>query len=177
MRGRMKRFRLDDRHGRPHPRALRAAFGVTAVGAALLLAACSSSSSSTTPSSSPPASNSAAASTAPASNASTTGPNLAALQADITKAAATPSFNDYGPQYGGKVPSIANLAGKKIMIIPGVSALAACEEIAQAASNFAKSMGMVPTIFNNLGTTADTNSAIENAIHGGYAAIVMGCAR
>ena len=62
------------------------------------------------------------------------------------------------------------------MIIPGVSALAACEEIAQAASNFAKSVGMVPTIFNNLGTTADTNSAIENAIHGGYAAIVMGCA-
>ncbi len=62
------------------------------------------------------------------------------------------------------------------MIIPGVSALAACEEIAQAASNFAKAAGMVPTIFNNLGTTADTNSAIENAIHGGYAAIVMGCA-
>ena len=98
------------------------------------------------------------------------------MTADITKAAATPSFSDYGPNYGGKIPSISNLAGKKIMIIPGVSALAACEEIAQAASNFAKSMGMVPTIFNNLGTTADTNSAIENAIHGGYAAIVMGCA-
>jgi len=35
---------------------------------------------------------------------------------------------------------------------------------------------MVPTIFNNLGTTADTNSAIEDAIHEGYAAISMGCA-
>ena len=32
-----------------------------------------------------------------------------------------------GPGYGGKIPSIANLAGKKIMIIPGVSALAACD--------------------------------------------------
>jgi len=171
----MKRFRPDGRDDRPSPRALRVAFGITAVGAALLLAACSSSSSSgTTPSTS--TSTSAAPSTAPASNAATTGPDIAALQADITKAAATPSFSDYGPSYGGKVPSIANLAGKKIMIIPGVSALAACEEIAQAASNFAKAAGMVPTIFNNLGTTADTNSAIENAIHGGYAAIVMGCA-
>jgi ABC-type sugar transport system substrate-binding protein len=177
----MKRFRLDenhDRHGRPNPRAARVAFGLTAVGAALLLAACSSSSSSsTTPSTSPSTSSAAASSTAPTSSASTTsGVDLSALTADITKAAATPSFSDYGPQYGGKVPSISNLAGKKIMIIPGVSALAACEEIAQAASNFAKAAGMVPTIFNNLGTTADTNSAIENAIHEGYAAIVMGCA-
>jgi ABC-type sugar transport system substrate-binding protein len=171
----MKRFRPDGRHDRPSPGALRVAFGVMAVGAALLLAACSSSSSSTPPSTSS-SSTSAAQGTAPASNAATTGPDIAALQADITKAAATPSFSDYGPSYGGKVPSIANLAGKKIMIIPGVSALAACEEIAQAASNFAKAAGMVPTIFNNLGTTADTNSAIENAIHGGYAAIVMGCA-
>ena len=48
-----------------------------------------------------------------------------AFEADITKAGAIPSFSDYGPNYGGKVPSIANLAGKKIMIIPGVSALAA----------------------------------------------------
>jgi len=102
--------------------------------------------------------------------------NLSQLTADVNAAAATPSFSSYGGQYGGKIPSIANLAGKKIMIIPGVSALAACEEIAQAASNFAKAMGMVPTIFNNLGTTADTNSAIEDAIHEGYAAISMGCA-
>jgi len=170
----MKRFRPDGRHDRPNPRALQVAFGITAVGAALLLAACSSSSSSPAPASSAPSS--AASSTASASSASTTGADLSAMTADITKAAATPSFSDYGPNYGGKIPGISNLAGKKIMIIPGVSALAACEEIAQAASNFAKSMDMVPTIFNNLGTTADTNSAIENAIHGGYAAIVMGCA-
>jgi ABC-type sugar transport system substrate-binding protein len=172
----MKRFRPDGRHDRPNPRALSVAFGITAVGAALLLAACSSSSSSTPSSTSTSASTSAAPSTAPASNASTTSADIAALEADIAKASATPSFSDYGPQYGGKIPSISNLAGKKIMIIPGVSALAACEEIAQAASNFAQAAGMVPTIFNNLGTTADTNSAIENAIHGGYAAIVMGCA-
>ena len=79
--------------------------------------------------------------------------NVAALQADVAKAAATPSFSDYMGNYGGKIPSIANLAGKKIMIIPGVSALAACEEIAQAASNIAKASGMVPTIFNNQGST------------------------
>src|SRR5580704_11143080 len=105
MRGRMKRFRPDGRHDRPNPRALRAAFGIATVGAALLLAACSSSSSS-----SGPAPASAAASTsAGASSPSTTGGNLAAMQADITKAAATPSFSDYGPNYGGKIPSIANL--------------------------------------------------------------------
>jgi len=101
---------------------------------------------------------------------------VAALQADVAKAAATPSFSDYGSTYGGKIPSIANLSGKKIMIIPGVSALAACEEIAQAASNIAKASGMVPTIFNNQGSPAEHNTAIENAIHQGYAAIIMGCA-
>src|SRR5580658_301879 len=107
MRGRMKRFRLDSKEDRSNPRALRVAFGITAVGAALLLAACSSSSSttpSTTPSTSSSSSSSVASSTAPASSAATTsGVDLSALNADITKAAATPSFSDYGPQYGGKV--------------------------------------------------------------------------
>jgi ABC-type sugar transport system substrate-binding protein len=141
------------------------------VGAAVLLAACSSSSSS-----SAPASTSTGAATSSGAAASSTGAGMSALLADVNKYAATPSFADYGPNYGGKIPSIANLAGKKIMIIPGVSALAACEEIAQAASNIAKASGMVPTIFNNTGTTAEHNTAIENAIHGGYAAIIMGCA-
>ena len=157
----MKRFR----QGRRIPRASRVAFGVAAVGAAMLLAACSSSSSSST-----------STTQSTASPSSSSGVNFSALTADVTKYAATPSFSDYGPSYDGKVPSIANLAGKKIMIIPGVSALAACEEIAQAASNFAKAAGMVPTIFNNTGTTAEHNTAIEDAIHQGYAAIVMGCA-
>src|ERR1700733_7688008 len=165
MRGRM------DKVSRRNPRAARAAFGVLAVGAALLLAACSSSTSSGTTSSSTPASAATSASSAAASGA-----DISALTADVNKYAATPSFSDYGPNYGGKIPSIANLAGKKIMIIPGVSALAACEEIAQAASNIAKASGMVPTIFNNTGTTAEHNTAIENAIHQGYAAIIMGCA-
>jgi ABC-type sugar transport system substrate-binding protein len=140
------------------------------VGAAVLLAACSSSSSST------PSGSTSTGSGASASSTSSTGADVSALTADVNKYAATPSFSAYGPNYGGKVPSIANLAGKKIMIIPGVSALAACEEIAQAASNFAKAAGMVPTIFDNQGTTAEHNTAIENAIHQGYAAIVMGCA-
>jgi ABC-type sugar transport system substrate-binding protein len=147
-----------------------------AVGVALLLAACSSSSSSSSSSSTPTSSTSSPATATASGSPSSSGVDLSALTAAVNKAAATPSFSDYGPNYGGKIPSVANLAGKKIMIIPGVSALAACEEIAQAASNFAKAVGMVPTIFNNLGTTADTNSAIEDAIHEGYAAISMGCA-
>jgi len=171
MRGRMEYFRTNRRN----PRTARIAFGVLAAGAAILLAACSSSSSSSSSSagsSSAPASTGASAS----SSATSSGAGLSALLADVNKYAATPSFGDYGPNYGGKIPSIANLAGKKIMIIPGVSALAACEEIAQAASNIAKASGMVPTIFNNTGTTAEHNTAIENAIHQGYAAIIMGCA-
>jgi ABC-type sugar transport system substrate-binding protein len=135
----------------------------------LALAGCSSSGSSSS-------SSSAAQSGATSSSSSSSTANVAALQADVAKAAATPSFSAYQGQYGGKIPSIANLAGKKIMIIPGVSALAACEEIAQAASNIAQSSGMVPTIFNNTGTTAEHNTAIEDAIHQGYAAIIMGCA-
>jgi len=162
-----------DKISRRNPRAARAAFGAVAVGAALLLAACSSSSSNSSASSTPA---STATSASAANSASATGADISALTADVNKYAATPSFSDYGPNYGGKIPSIANLAGKKIMIIPGVSALAACEEIAQAASNIAKASGMVPTIFNNTGTTAEHNTAIENAIHQGYAAIIMGCA-
>jgi ribose transport system substrate-binding protein len=158
------------RISRQNPRVARAAFGVLTVGAAVLLAACSSSSSSSAPAST---STGAAASSGAATS---TAADISALTADVNKYAATPSFSDYGPSYGGKIPSIANLAGKKIMIIPGVSALAACEEIAQAASNIAKASGMVPTIFNNTGTTAEHNTAIENAIHQGYAAIIMGCA-
>jgi ribose transport system substrate-binding protein len=169
-----------DRISRRYPRAARAASGGLAVGAALLLAACSSSSSnSSAPPSSAPASASTGAATsasAAASSSSSTGAGVSALLADVNKYATTPSFADYGPNYGGKIPSIANLAGKKIMIIPGVSALAACEEIAQAASDVAKASGMVPTIFDNQGTTAEHNTAIENAIHQGYAAIIMGCA-
>jgi ABC-type sugar transport system substrate-binding protein len=87
-----------------------------------------------------------------------------------------PSFSTYAAQYGGTVPNTSNLAGKKIMIIPGVSALAACEEIAQAAAAIATDLGMKPTIFANQGTTAEHNTAIEDAIHQGYAAIDMGCA-
>jgi ABC-type sugar transport system substrate-binding protein len=134
----------------------------------LALAGCSSSGSSS--------SSSSAAQSGATSSGSSSSANVAALQADVAKAAATPSFSDYMGNYGGKIPSIANLAGKKIMIIPGVSALAACEEIAQAASNIAKASGMVPTIFNNQGSPAEHNTAIENAIHQGYAAIIMGCA-
>jgi ribose transport system substrate-binding protein len=167
----MERFRI----GRRNPRAARAAYGVLAVGAALLLAACSSSSSSSSSSTTTPATSSSAPATS-ASGSPSSSVDLSALIADVSKAASTPSFSTYLAQYGGKIPSIANLAGKKIMIIPGVSALAACEEIAQAASNFAAAAGMVPTIFNNEGTTAEHNTAIENAIHQGYAAIVMGCA-
>jgi ABC-type Fe3+-hydroxamate transport system substrate-binding protein len=105
----MKRFRK----GRRNPRIVRIAFGVVAAGSAVLLAACSSSSSSSTSSAQSTASSS--------SSSSSSGANISALQADVAKAAATPSFSDYMAQYGGKIPSIANLAGKKIMIIPGVS--------------------------------------------------------
>jgi ABC-type sugar transport system substrate-binding protein len=94
----------------------------------------------------------------------------------VNQAAALPSFSDYAANYGSKVPNTSNLRGKKIMIIPGVSALAACTEIAQADAAIATALGMKATIFANQGSTAEHNTAIENAIHQGYAAIDMGCA-
>ena len=94
----------------------------------------------------------------------------------MNQGAALPNFSDYAANYGGTVPNTSNLAGKKIMIIPGVSALAACEEIAQADAAIASALGMKPTIFSNQGTAAEHNTAIEDAIHQGYAAIDMGCA-
>lgn len=102
--------------------------------------------------------------------------DVSALANAVNQAAAVPRFSDYAANYGGKIPSISNLAGKKIMIIPGVSALSACTEIAQADAAIATAAGMKPTIFQNQGTTAEHNTAIENAIHQGYAAIDMGCA-
>jgi ribose transport system substrate-binding protein len=136
----------------------------------LALAGCSSSNSSS--SSTPQAGGSSAS----GSSSSSSGADVSALTNAVNQAAAIPSFSTYAPNYGGKIPSIANLAGKKIMIIPGVSALSACTEIAQADAAIATAAGMKPTIFQNQGTTAEHNTAIENAIHQGYAAIDMGCA-
>jgi ABC-type sugar transport system substrate-binding protein len=135
-----------------------------------MLAACSSSTSAASGGGAP------ASGSAAASGGSSGGANTSALGDAVTKAAAVPSFADYAAGYGGKLPSLANLKGKKLMIIPGSSALAACTEIAQADAALAKAAGMVPTIFANQGTTAEHNTAIENAIHQGYAAINAGCA-
>ena len=169
----MKRFRL----GRHNPRASRIAFGLAAAGAALLLAACSSSSSSSSSSSAPastPASSTSSSASASASPSSSSA-NLSSLAAGVNAAAATPNFSTYAAQYGSKVPSIANLSGKKIMILPGASFLAACTEIAQADAAIATAAGMKPTIFANAGLESQYNTAIEDAIHGGYAAIDAGC--
>jgi ribose transport system substrate-binding protein len=128
--------------------------------AGLVLVGCGSSSSPST----------GAKSSSPASNA-----NLSALASDVNQAAALPNFSDYAANYGGTVPTTANLRGKKIMIVPGDSQLAACTEIAQADAQIATSLGMRAKIFANDGTTAEHNTAIENAIDQHYNAIDLGC--
>src|SRR6185437_14297352 len=165
MRGCMQRFKTTNRN----PRASRIVLGALSVGAAVMLAACSSSTSAASGGGAP-ASGSAAASGGSGGN------DTSALGDAVTKAEAVPNFADYAAGYGGKLPSLANLKGKKLMIIPGSSAIAACTEIAQADAALAKAVGMVPTIFANQGTTAEHNTAIENAIHQGYAAVNAGCA-
>jgi hypothetical protein len=163
----MERFRTSRRL----PRTARVALGVLSAGAALLLAACSSSSSSAPGGSAGTSASGAAAST----GTSSSGTDVAALANAVNQAAAIPSFSTYAADYGSKVPGVSNLKGKKLMIVPGDSALAACTEIAQADAALATDVGMVPTIFANQGTTAEHNTAIENAIHQGYAAIDLGC--
>jgi Periplasmic binding protein domain len=152
-------------------RGAKIALGALSVGGAVMLAACSSSSSSSTS-----AASGASAPAASGSAAGSGGTSTSGLGAAVNAAAAIPNFNTYAAGYGGKLPSISALKGKKIMIIPGSSALAACTEIAQADAALAKAAGMVPTIFANQGTTAEHNTAIENAIHQGYSAINAGCA-
>jgi ribose transport system substrate-binding protein len=154
--------------GARKPPIRRVAYGVLAVGAAVLLAACSSNSSSST---------TTATSTATASSSSSpsSSVDLSALAAQVNAAAAIPSFSTYAARYGGKVSNTSNLKGKKIMILPGDSALAACTEIAQAVAALATDEGMTPTIFANQGLESQYNTAIEDAIHGGYAAIAAGC--
>jgi ABC-type sugar transport system substrate-binding protein len=154
----MKYFRLD----RHIPRVLctsRVAYGLVAAGAALLLAACSSSTSSSTSQNS----------------VTPSGVSFSGLQSDVNRGAAVPSFSTYLGSYNGKVPNTSNLSGKKLMIVPGDSTLAACTEIAQADAALAADLGMKSTIFANQGTEAEYNSAIEDAIHGGYAAINLEC--
>ncbi|MGH3171957.1 MAG: sugar ABC transporter substrate-binding protein [Trebonia sp.] len=129
-----------------------------AAAAVVLLAACSSGSSG---SASPQATGSSA--------------NVSALTSAVNQGAAVPSFSTYAAGYGSKVPNTSNLGGKKLMIVPGDSALAACTEIAQADAAIAGSLGMQATIFANQGTEAEYNTAIENAIHQHYAAIDLEC--
>ena len=116
----------------------------------LALAGCSSSSSSSSPSST--------GSSSSGSSSSSSSADISALSNAVNQAAAEPTFADFGPGYGDKVTNVANLAGKKIMIIPGVSALAACTEIAQATAALATAVGMKPTIFANQGTPAEHNT-------------------
>ncbi len=101
--------------------------------------------------------------------------NVAALTNDVNQGAAIPSFSTYAAGYGSKVPNTSNLAGKKLMIVPGDSELAACTEIAQADAAIATALGMQPTIFANQGLESEYNTAVENAIHQGYAAIDLEC--
>jgi ribose transport system substrate-binding protein len=126
--------------------------------AGLVLAGCGSS-----PSSSSPSSGAAA------------NVNLSALATAVNTAAAVPSFSTYAASYGGKITDPASLRGKKIMIIPGDSQLAACTEIAQADAAIATDMGMTATIFANSGLTSQLNTGIENAIDQHYSAIDLGC--
>jgi ABC-type sugar transport system substrate-binding protein len=135
--------------------------------AGLAVAGCSSSS--------PSSSGSTPTSTPTSTATQSPGVNLSALSNAVNAAAAVPSFSTYAADYGGTVPGTSNLRGKKIMILPGDSALAACTEIAQADAAIASDLGMVPTIFANQGLESQYNSAIEDAIHGGYAAIDAGC--
>src|SRR5690349_15431724 len=122
MRGCMQHFRTTDRN----PRASRIVLGALSVGAAVMLAACSSSTSASSGGGAP------ASGSAAASGGGSGGSDTSALGDAVNKAAAVPNFADYAAGYGGKLPSLANLKGKKLMIIPGSSALAACMEIAQA---------------------------------------------
>jgi len=156
-------------------RAGRLASTLAITAAALMLAACSSSSGTGSPASTSP-SHVTGTAPSPSSGGSASGADLTALSTAVNQGAALPSFSTYAADYGGVVPNTSNLRGKKIMIIPGVSALAACTEIAQATAAIATALGMVPTIFSNGGTTAEHNTAIEDAIHEGYSAIAMGCA-
>lgn len=103
------------------------------------------------------------------------GANLTQLQKDVTAGAAQPSFTSFAKLYGARLKNSKKLKGMKIMIVPGDSALAACEEIAQAEANLAKGMGMRPTIFQNTGDTTSHNQAIQQAITQGYKAIDLEC--
>jgi hypothetical protein len=102
------------------------------------------------------------------------GSSPSALGAKVDKLAAVPNFSQYAANYGGKVDG-SKLKGKKIMIIPGSSQLAACVEIAQASAALANALGAQTKIFANDGTPSQHNSAIQEAIQGGYNAIQLEC--
>lgn len=142
---------------------------VAAVAIALTATACGSSNSSSSSSSAP------ASSASSTSSGGSSGANTAQLAAKVNALAAVPSFSHYAANYGGKVTGASKLKGMKMMIVPGNSQLAACVEIAQASQALASDLGMQSKIFANNGTTAEHNSAIQQAISGGYNAIQLEC--
>ena len=156
---------------------------VAAVAIAFTATACGSSSSSSSSSAASGATTSAATTsgaTSTSAGSSTTGSSssggsTAALAAKVNKLAAVPQFSSYAANYGGKVSGLSKLKGEKIMIVPGDSQLAACEEIAQASAALASDLGMTSKIFANDGTPAEHNSAVQQAIQGGYNAIQLEC--
>lgn len=96
---------------------------------------------------------------------------MKALTAKVHKAERVPKFTAPGP----RVKDAAALRGKKVMIIPGVPFLATCQQIATAAAQLSKAAGMKPTIFQDKGTTQTWISGVEDAIHQGYAAVMLEC--
>jgi len=119
----------------------------------------------------------AVAGMAPTAASAASGPkvNLSALAKAVNAAASQPSFAAYASGYGAALKDPAKLKGMKLMIVPGDSQLAACEEIAEADAALSRSVGMKPTIFQNDGETTQLNSAIEEAIHQKYNAIDLEC--
>ncbi|HTW97620.1 MAG TPA: substrate-binding domain-containing protein, partial [Acidimicrobiales bacterium] len=101
--------------------------------------------------------------------------SLSALAAAVNAAAAQPSFATYAKNYGSALTNPGALKGEKVMVMPGDSQLAACEEIAQAFSVLAKAEGQSPTIFQNDGETSQYITAFEDAIHEGYKSISIEC--
>lgn len=95
---------------------------------------------------------------------------LSELKDTVAKASAVPTFTAPGPA----IENVAALRGK-VMAIPVASQLQTCEQVAHVISSIGQQVGTPVTVFDNDGNPSQWATGIQNAILGGYSAIILIC--
>jgi len=96
---------------------------------------------------------------------------LAQMKATLSAQEQIPTYTAPGPA----IANIASLRGDKVMVIPVSSQITTCEQQANVEAVIGPLLGMKVTVFNNSGDPSQWSEGIEDAVNGGYKAIIIEC--